>query len=562
MYQVIGFILFVVFSLASHAEDESENAVNLLSRELYNKSAYIPSQCYTKTTDSNGDVHNPCYSCHVKPQRPNYIDDSDLQLNYSFPGDALINPWSNLFKDRTVAVGAITDEAIIEYIRVSNYISKTGEPEAAATTSIVLAERLNNLPAEWDYDGDGQWDGYTPDAWFNFDGDGFDRDPEGGYSGWRVFSYYPFLGTFWPTNGSTDDVLIRLAESFRTDNDGLFNLDVYKVNLAVVEAVLKEKDILIDPVSEKELGGVDIDKDGEIGIATQVTYEWAPLKKQFMSYVGLAKKLQKDGELHLAAGLYPEGTEFLHSVRYIDVDDEGRNRLSARMKELRYAKKTKWLNYSQLRAQADQEVKEKDAFPDRLRTVLGNSETGVSNGKGWLYAGYIEDAAGELRPQSYEELVFCVGCHGGIGGNRDGIFSFARKLDSTSDKADWMHWSQHTGRQIAEPLRLDGQPEYAHYLQHNGSGNEFRSNDEIQQRFFDQDGLLKSDQLDLLHEDMAYLLYASKERALLLNKAYRVIVQEQSFVEGRDATLLPLDTVHREVVRDEETGIEEPLKRF
>ena len=562
MYQVIGFILFVVFSLASHAEDESENAVNLLSRELYNKSAYIPSQCYTKTTDSNGDVHNPCYSCHVKPQRPNYIDDSDLQLNYSFPGDALINPWSNLFKDRTVAVGAITDDAIIEYIRASNYISKTGEPEAAATTSIVLAERLNNLPAEWDYDGDGQWDGYTPDAWFNFDGDGFDRDPEGGYTGWRAFSYYPFLGTFWPTNGSTDDVLIRLAESFRTDNDGLFNLDVYKVNLAVVEAVLKEKDILIDPVSEKELGGVDIDKDGEIGIATQVTYEWAPLKKQFMSYVGLAKKLQKDGELHLAAGLYPEGTEFLHSVRYIDVDDEGRNRLSARMKELRYAKKTKWLNYSQLRAQADQEVKEKDAFPDRLRTVLGNSETGVSNGKGWLYAGYIEDAAGELRPQSYEELVFCVGCHGGIGGNRDGIFSFARKLDSTSDKADWMHWSQHTGRQIAEPLRIDGQPEYAHYLQHNGSGNEFRSNDEIQRRFFDQDGLLKSDQLDLLHEDMAYLLYASKERALLLNKAYRVIVQEQSFVEGRDATLLPLDTVHREVMQDEETGIDSLLKRF
>ncbi len=560
MYQVIGFILFVIFPLTLHAEGESENAVNLLTRELYNKSAYIPSQCYTKTIDVSGDIHNPCYSCHVKSQRPNYIDDSDLQLNYSFPGDALINPWANLFKDRTIEIDAITDDAISEYIRSSNYIAK--DDEAGVSPSIALVKRLADLSEEWDYNGNKRWDGFTPDAWFNFDGEGFDRDPEYGYTGWRAFAYYPFLGTFWPNNGSTDDVLIRLPESFRTDDEGLFSLDIYKVNLAIVEAMLKEKNIPIDPVSEKDLDGMDIDKDGSIGIANQVTYEWAPLKKQFMTYVGMAKKLQKDGEIHLAAGLYPEGTEFLHSVRYIDVNDEGRNQLSARMKELRYAKKTKWLDYSQLRAQADQEVKEKDAFPDRLRTVLGDSEKGVSNGKGWLYAGYIEDAAGELRPQSYEELVFCVGCHGGIGGNRDGIFSFARKFDAALDKNDWLHWSQLSDQNIAEPLRVDGEHEYTHYLQHNGSGNEFRSNGEIQQRFFDQDGELKADQLDLLHEDMTHLLYASKERALLLNKAYRVIVREQSFVEGRDATLLPLETVHREVLQDEETGIDRLLKRF
>lgn len=561
MYQTIRVVLFIV-SLPLFADEDQSLKVDLLTRELNNRTAYIPSQCYTQTIDAEGKAHNPCYSCHVKPRRPNYINDSELQLSYSFPADALINPWSNLFKNRTEAVDAISDDAITQYIRASNYLAKDELSETETKTSIILADRLADLPDEWDYNSNGQWDGYTPDAWLNFDAEGFDHDPAGGYTGWRAFAYYPFLGTFWPTNGSTDDVMIRLPEAFRQDADGNFSLAVYKVNLAIVEAMLKEKNVTIDAINEELLGGIDIDKNGAIGVASQVTYAWAPVKKQYMYYVGQARKLQEDGDVHLAAGLYPEGTEFLHSVRYIDVDDEGKNHLAARMKELRYAKKTHWLNYSELRDLADAEFKEKIDFPDRVRTVIGNAENGVSNSRGWLYAGYIEDAAGDLRPQSYEEMVFCVGCHGGIGGNRDGIFSFARKFDRTEKKIDWIHWAQLPDGKIAEPLRRDGEAEYAHYLQHNGSGNEFRTNDEIQARFFDEDGELIPEALIVLREDMGYLLNASRERALLFNKAYRVIVQEQSFVEGRDATLLPLETVHRELIQDEVTGIDKALKRY
>ncbi len=65
-----------------------------------------------------------------------------------------------------------------------------------------------------------KWSGYTPDCYFNFDDEGFDREYNGTYTGWRAFAYYPFLGTFWPTNGSTDDVLIRLSDSFRKKAGG------------------------------------------------------------------------------------------------------------------------------------------------------------------------------------------------------------------------------------------------------------------------------------------------------------------------------------------------------
>jgi hypothetical protein len=38
-----------------------------------------------------------------------------------------------------------------------------------------------------------------------------------------------------------------------------------------------------------------------------------------MSYVGEAADLLKQGKLHLAAKMFPEGTEFVHSVRYLDM---------------------------------------------------------------------------------------------------------------------------------------------------------------------------------------------------------------------------------------------------
>jgi hypothetical protein len=540
---------------ARPSEPSPRGPGSLKERTLQNPAAYIPSQCYTKTRDESGQVHNPCFSCHTRPLRPNFINDADLQLAYDFSLLPQTNRWRNLFKDRRAAIAGVTDAEILEYVRTSNYFDAQGE--------IIPRARLAAVPPEWDYDGNGRWEGFVPDAHFRFDSQGFDRDPDGRLTGWRAFAYYPFLGTFWPTNGSTDDVLIRLPRAFRTNLQGKPDLTVYKTNLAVVEAMLKEKDVAIDAVDERRLGGVDLDRDGQIGTARKVAYDWVPREQRLMWYVGKALEQQRAGRVHLAAGLYPEGTEFLHTVRYIDLNEAGDNLLAPRMKEVRYARKIHWSSYADLQYMALAEVKEKHDFPDRLRTVRGNLEAGVSNGQGWVYAAMIEDAQGELRPQTYEELAFCVGCHGGIGGNRDGIFSFHRKLDYPgAHQRGWYHGTQKGLEGTPERLRADGKPEYAFYLETNGAGDEFRGNQEVIRRFFDEEGGLKPDMLGRLRGDISTLLFASPARALKLNKAYREIVLEQSFTHGRDATFAPVKNVHEAVPDGEETGVLEPVPGF
>ncbi|MEZ5561039.1 MAG: hypothetical protein R3E86_21160 [Pseudomonadales bacterium] len=548
-------VLLVLVLIAPFCRGEAGvQGLPLTSQTLRNPAPYIPPQCYTRTDGVDGAVHNPCYVCHTASRRPNYVNDADLQLAYDFAEPMLTNHWRNLFRDRRNAVAAISDEEIRAYLRQSNYFNAEGR--------IAPAARLSDLPADWDANGNGHWDGFVPDVWFNFDAEGFDRDPEGIPTGWRAFAYYPFPGTFWPTNGSIGDVLIRLGPAFQRDRAGNLDRSVYKTNLAIVESMIREEDVPIGPVDETALGGVDIDRDGRIGVARTVVYEWAPLEDRVMWYVGQAYDLQRAGQLHSAAGLYPEGTEFVHTVRYVDVDESGANRLAPRMKEIRYARKRFWVDYAKLAHKASAEVKEKHDFPNRLRAVRGDLESGVSNGQAWAYAGFIEDAAGALRPQTFEELVFCVGCHGGVGANRDGVFSFDRRLSSDAYRGGWYHWSQRGLEGTPEPLRRDGRPEYAFYLERNGAGDELRDNEEVRQRFFRPDGGLKADALARLHDDVSYLLFASPERALALNKAYRTIVSEQSFVEGRDARLQPARNVHDTVEQGQPTGVETSVLGF
>jgi hypothetical protein len=529
-------------------------AAPLNERSLHNETAYIPAQCYTKTEDSHGHIHNPCYACHTVSEAPNYVNDAALQRTYALPLAAEHNPWTNLFRDRRTDIAAISDEDIITYIRHSNYHDDAGQN--------LLAQRLAEVPADWDYDGDGQWGGFIPDCYFNFDAEGFDQAPDGTFTGWRAFAYYPFLGTFWPTNGATDDVLIRLPEVFRHTSAGEFDLDVYKTNLAIVEAMIRERDIAIEPVDEAVLGGVDLDGNGIIAVADSIHYDWAPREGRQMWFVGQALQAQRDNRIHLAARLYPEGTEFLHTVRYIDVDATGANQLAARMKEVRYGRKVFWMSYADLEQQAAAEVKEQHDFPDRTRIIRGNLEAGVSNDQGWRYSAFIEDADGHLRPQSYEELVFCVGCHSGLGATTDSSFAFPRRFGSEHFQHGWYHWSQKGLRGTPEPLRQDGQPEYAFYLDTNGAGDEFRANQALYTRFFDAQGHLFPEARQALRHDIAELLFASPARALQLNKAYRVIVQEQSFKQGRDATIMPLHNVHDHIASGTPTGIIEPVVGF
>nr|ANY58037.1 hypothetical protein [uncultured bacterium] len=510
---------------------------------------YIPPQCYTKTRDGEGRVHNPCFTCHADGDAPNYIRDGALQLGYDFGPPARVNPWTNLFVDRTAQVAAISDEQILTYVRSDNYRSSAGRPG--------LAERLRSSAGEWDADGDGRFSGFVPDIAFDFDEQGFDRTPDGGYTGFRAYAYFPLPGTFWPTNGSFGDALIRLPRAFRETADGTFDLAVYTVNLAVLEALITRRDVAIEPTDERTLG-VDLDQNGRLTTARVVRYRWQPGAHN-MRWAGQAGELLDQGKVHLAAGLFPEGTELAHSVRYLDVQ-AGRVKLAPRMKELRYMVKSGWLSYGALEVQATQEAAEKASSPDKTRLIVGSSEQGVSNGAGWRLQGFIEDAQGELRPQTLAEHGFCIGCHSGVGVTDDSVFSFGRKLTDQAFQRGWFHWTQRGLEGVAEPRRADGHGEYTFYLAQNGAGDELRQNDELLTRLFTSEGALRDDMAARVARDVSALLLPSPERAVALDKAYLTIVREQSFTRGRDALITAAQNVHR-VLPDEElrTAVLEPI---
>jgi hypothetical protein len=520
-------------------------------KTLKNRYAYIPPQCYTKTQSvAGGRASNPCYACHQRSAPPNYNDDADLQLSFKLPGTANANPWKNLFDPPSASGARASDADVLAYVRQSNYFDDH--------ESIALAAKLDPLAPEWDGEGDGHWSGYVPDAYFHFDDRGFDRGPGDRETGWRAFAYYPFLGTFFPTNGAMDDVLIRLDPSLREDASGKADRKIYEINLAIVESLIARQDIPIEPADETTLG-VDLDLDGTLGRATRVAFHVAPDGTTHMHYVGRARAHETDGQFPIVPGLFPLGTEFLHSVRYLDVTGSGAVTMANRMKELRYAKKVRWLAPRDLKALAASEAVEQAESATGAREVLWEFDRGVYNGQGWLMQGFIEAADGSLRPQSYEESVFCVGCHGGIGATTDSMFAFPRKLGAASAAGGWFHWSQHDLAGVPEPRRRDGQGEYALYLQQNGAGNEFRDNGEVRAKFFDAQGRLRQEPIARLRRDVTLLLLPSAARALDLDRAYRAIVLDQSFWRGRDSTLAPTANVYTDVPIGQKTGVEKPI---
>jgi hypothetical protein len=509
---------------------------------LTNRVAYIPPQCYAKTRREGGaTANNPCYACHVRSQPPNYVDDADLQVTLSFPVAAVTNPWTNVLDPPVAHAPPTSDDEVLAYVRRSNYF-EGGD--------LALAQTLDRIPGD---DGTGfrEWTGFRPDAWFSFDERGFDRRPDGTFTGWRAFAYYPFLGTFFPTNGSMDDVLIRLDAVLQEDALGRYDAHVYETNLAIVEALVTRRDVSIDPTDERKWG-VDLDLDGTLGLARRVGFG------RVMHYVGRAAT-RPPGAMPIAPGLFPVNTEFLHSVRYLDVGADGAVEMAPRMKELRYAKKVRWLSDAELKGNAARENAEQAASPDGVVYFAPVADRGVYNGQGWLLQGFIEDSDGALRPQSYEETVACVGCHGGIGATTDSIFSFPRKLPETSLARGWFHWTQHGLRGISEPRRRDGRHEYTLYLEVNRAGDELHENTEVLERFFDVEGRLRRTESTRLHADIGALLMPSAARAIDLDRAYLAIVREQSFVRGREAVLAPTTQVHARAPIGEATGVERAI---
>jgi len=533
------------YSVQSYIQNlEDENNISY-AKIVNTRGSYITSMCYTKTADNTSNkIFNPCYSCHTKGQIPNYYNDTNLQLEYNFPTEMRKNPFTNLFKDRSIQVASMTNVEILKYVGTSNYLNQEGEILPAL-----------DLPKEWK--------GYRPDCYFNFDDDGFDQDPNGVFTGWRAFRYYPFLGTFWPTNGSTDDVIIRLDQMFARSENNVFSKEIYTLNLAIVESLIKQKKIALSSAIDENIYGVDLNGNGIVDTALYIS-------SSIKSYVGLAKQYLEEKKLHLAPGLYPENTEFLHSVRYIDWDENKKQiALSERMKELRYAKKYAWKRYGEIERAAKSELWESlalDSSETKTALFKGNYEEGLRNEIGWVYQGFIENKEGRLRPQTHEETITCMGCHSHLGSTTDSTFAFARKFEGVNkDQKNygWGHWSQKGLNGVNEPVveyvNYGKEYEYSFYLRQNHSANEFRNNDEVQKKFFDNNGSIKHNMLHALHDDISLLLFPSKERALALNKGYKVIVEEQSYIFGKDTHVTPMDNVYKVMKQGELTGIKEPI---
>lgn len=429
------------------------------SGRTVNPDAHVPPQCYARTDG----VSNACWTCHTAEGASDSEGDWTLQMEHT--GKPRVNRWENLVRDRSAAVARISDSEVLAYIRTDNYT-----PLRQA-----LAVRTD-------------FPGFVPDLDLaaGFDSEGFARDG----SGWRALRYKPFPGMFWPTNGSTDDVFIRLPRAFRRER-GAESRAVYKANLAILEAA-----IATAPHRDPRLPA---------------------------SYSGDASGVP------VRRYLYPEGTELLHTVRYVDPDAPTLH--SARLKELRYARQEgtphSWMQGSHPKA-------------------------GPVNGLGWRLQGFIEDERGRLRLQTDEEHRSCTGCHGGLGVTVDGTFALARKVPGA---AGWRH--QDLRGMPDAPQSGHPEPEVLTYLNRVQGGDEFRANREMLARFLPIGIVDRAEVLRAARggdRDLAWLLTPSRERALLLDKAYMVLVREQSFEKGRDA--LPETVANMEPgIRNGPTGL-------
>jgi hypothetical protein len=381
---------------------------------------------------------NTCAACHTASSYPNFANDWELQQNYPFVGEARTNPWKNQFRDRRSLVARFTDEDVLAYIRTDNY-----EPLRRA-----LADR--DVP------------GWRPDLDFTrgFDADGFAGDG----SGWRALRYKPFV-TFWPANGSAGDVFVRLPDEFRRDAHGRPSRDVYRANLDILERAIAS-----DPRTS----------DRELDLPTHFT--------------GGAAKIR------VTRALFPQGIELLHTVRYVDPD--ARAMLARRMKEVRYAKKVRFLDGRELGVA--HRLAESSDPPEPGGDALRGLEV-----DGWRFQGWIEDARGWLRAQTTEEHHACLGCHGGIGVTVDRTFSFARKLPGDEG------WRVQDPSGIPDVPQIgQREPEYAQYLERAGTPAPAA-------------------------RDIDAIVFPSRARALELDRAYLANVIEQSYVWGREPTVTP-----------------------
>jgi len=433
-----------------------------------NPYSHIPAQCYIET--SHG-AQNACQFCHTNgvyklglgnnlPQAGAEARLGNLQLEYSFaphrPFEPLsvVNPWENTLKPEKLlaAVRALGHDPqawgapeMTRYVRQDNwsaaYAQRPGSPkdwDSGVNHPMRLFPGLApaDLPA--------QADGFVRSAQASR---GFFKDAAGWITGWRAVNFMPY-GIFTPMTGSVSGIYIRLPQTFMQDASGQFSLAVYQRNLDLVERAIQDR---LTPA------------DGQ-------------------TFTGQAQAVP------LRRGEYPVGTEFAHPLHYVDVAADGTRAdisrfpgtRSQRVKEVRYMMKWKDFHHADFRPGEKEE-----GLP-----VYGHATQGwVDNGVGWYLAGYIENARGELRPQTPQELTQCIGCHSGVvrteqapsftsgtGNTVDSTWAMARKWPGAAGwkEMDYLGYQAHASAdlqatpgqaQMGDPFnRGEGKGELRHFL--------------------------------------------------------------------------------------------------
>jgi len=435
---------------------------SLRARTLFeNPYANIPAQCYIETSYG---TQNACLFCHSNAAARLSLGNTtpqagldpllgNLQLEYAFGAadrfsvSPNINPWENTIKPELLEAafnaldinGSAWD--MKKYIQTDNWQTafnkKRGDKKTSNSTikddAFRLFPALNPTALPADSDGFVRTDDVT-ESLFN--------DFLGKNTGWRAINFMPY-GIFTPHTGSVSGVYIRLDSKFMKDSNGSFSLDIYKENLELLEQAIQDR------------------------IENNATH-----------YKGLAS----DEELY--RGLFPLKTEFAHPLHYVDVEADGADSKfpgtrSLRVKEIRYMYKWK-MHYT------NEPISKDENAP----LYYNEKETWIANGAGWWMSAFIEDAVGELRPQTPQEMMQCVGCHSsrygfepeqftsGTGNTIDTVWSFSRKFAGDlgwreMDYLDYKHDANATEDETAgdahrgDPINRDANiGEYRKFLNH------------------------------------------------------------------------------------------------
>ncbi|MBS3819461.1 hypothetical protein KGY73_08175, partial [bacterium] len=377
----------------------------------HNEDPAIPVQCWIETGYG---TQNACKYCHT-----DYLADlghgnsfplAEDQILYSFPSPNLnrVN-WSNIIypqeitqrlKKEEMSIPRSGDPELPQYVRTDNwqgvYSKARGNGDdtwnnvSHSSSDFQLFPALNpeNLyPYSKKDPTHGGEHGFI-------DLEGFVRDAQNQYTGWRAINFFPYA-IFTPLTGSVSGIYIRLPDRFMTQ-DGEMDIEIYKKNLSLLEKNIKN------------------------------------LSLDSPHYFGDAEKIK------VKKGFYPVGTEFAHPLHYVDLNADGEmgeelngvkgpdfdyefpGTRSKRVKEIRYMYKWKDVGLDDI----GEEEKEEE-----VPHVIGKEGKGwIDNEAGWILAAYIENRKGNLRPQTTEELLQCKGCHSSVGNTVDAVWSFERKL--------------------------------------------------------------------------------------------------------------------------------------